>query len=234
MKLTLTLATLGAALTTSWFAGAQATETPPRAEALATRKTIPAPRNALELSVASGYTQGFGSLKSGVGMPSVATGGVGFDLGVGYRIDPSWAILWAGQYQEFSASRAEGARGLTTTIAAQYHFLPERWVDPWVEAGGGYRFFWEDLALGPNVMTHGFQLGRLRAGIDFRADEHVAIGPVVGADATWFLFQDLPNAGTTVEDARLSTFVYAGLQGRFDIGLGRTSDASVRQSTAAR
>lgn len=234
MKLASSALALGATLTATSLAGAQPPEsqptlyppapgyTVPEPEQPTTRKVIPAAQNALELSVGSGYAQGFGSLKSGVGMPSVATGGLGIDLGVGYRIDPGWAVLWSGQYQELTPERTGGARGFTMSIAAQYHFAPVKRVDPWVEAGAGYRFLWEDPSVGPTLLSHGWQLARVRAGIDLRADEHVAFGPVVGADATMFLFQDGPDVSTYISDPRLSTFIFAGVQGRFDIG-GSTS-----------
>jgi hypothetical protein len=229
MKLASSAFLLGAALTVTSLSQAQPPETypppapvaPAQGEVPVAKRPLGAPSNALELSVSTGYTQGFGNLKSGVGLPSVATVGIGFDLGVGYRIDPNWAVLWNGQYQEFTAERVAHARGITNDIAVQYHFAPMRQVDPWIEGGAGYRVFWEDPDVGATLTTHGFQLARVRAGLDLRADEYVAIGPIIGADATLFLFQDVPNLGTSISDPRLSTFVYAGLQGRFDVG-GKT------------
>ena len=107
-------------------------------------------------------------------------------------------LLYMGRFHQRSASRAE--------------------------AGVGYRLLWEVPNIGPTLTTHGFDVGKLRAGIDFRMDENVAIGPMIGADATLFLFQDFPNVQTNISDPTVSTFVYAGLQGRFDIG-GQTTTA---------
>jgi len=234
MKLTLALAAFGAASVTTGLVAAQPPDTSytapnystPREEPVGT-KALPAPSNALEITAATGYTQGFGSLKGGLGMPSVATAGLGLDLGVGYRADPHWAVLWAGQYQEFTAERTAAARGFSTSLAAQYHFVPSRPVDPWIEGGAGYRFLWENPSLGPTILSHGIQLGRVRGGVDFRADKNVAFGPMVGADATMFLFQDAPNLGTAIDEPRLSTFVYAGVQGRFDVGGNETPTRTV-------
>jgi hypothetical protein len=181
-------------------------------------RTLAAPRNALELSVGSGYTQGFGNLRSGVGMPSVVTPGVAVDLGVGYRIDPSWAVLWSGEYAELTAERTNAARSFTTGLAMQYHFAPLQQVDPWVEMGAGYRFLVEYPSFGSSLLTHGFQLGRVRGGIDFRVAEAVALGPMIGVDATFFVFQDIPNLQTNIQNPTVSAFVFAGLMGRFDIG----------------
>ena len=222
MKFALSFVALGISLTATGLAAAQPPEMTPSyamepPESLS-KGRLAAPRNALELSIGTGYSQGFGTLKSGTGMPSVVTPGVAFDLGIGYRIDPKWSVLWAGEYSELTAERTSTARSFTTGIAAQYHFAPMQRIDPWMEAGAGYRFLVEDPTLGPNLLTHGFQLARIRAGIDFRVGETAAIGPMIGADATLFTFQDIPNVQTNISDPRVSTFVFAGLQGRFDIG----------------
>jgi hypothetical protein len=199
-------------------------EAPP-ATIVAPRKvsTLDAPRNALELSVATGYTQGFGQLRANVGLPSVISAGVGLDLGVGWRISPRWAVLWTGEYQEFTAERSSHAGGLTNTLGVQYHFAPTQRTDPWAELGAGYRFLWETSAFAPTLYTHGFQLVHVRLGLDFRANEQIALGPIIGADATMFRYQDGPYFSAYIPDARVSTFIYAGIQGRFDIGGQGTS-----------
>jgi hypothetical protein len=179
---------------------------------------VGAPKNAFELSLGTGYTQGFGHLQSGVGMPSVVRPGVAFGLGLGYRIDPHWGVNWAGEYSELIAERTSSARSFTGGAAAQYHFAPFKRTDPWLEAGLGYRVLVEDSSVGPNLVTHGLQLARVRAGIDFRPEDMVSVGPMIGADATYFLFQDLPNVQTNIPHPRVSTFIFAGVQGRFDVG----------------
>lgn len=194
----------------------------PVAERPARETTMAPPQNALELSLGTGYTQGFGSLQSGVGMPSVATYGLGVDLGIGYRVNPRWGVLWSGQYQDLTSERADAARAFTSSLAAQFHYAPEARLDPWLEVGAGYRFLWEDPGAAPTLLTHGIELARVRLGLDYRADGAVAIGPVIGADATMFLFQNVGSTEGSIADPRLSTFVFAGVQGRLDIG-GRAS-----------
>lgn len=236
MRYTLSLVTLGLASTVVGLAHAQppppvpvyyVAERPPAGQ-------LAAPRNAFELSVATGYTQGFGNLTSNVGLPSVATPGVAFDLGLGYRIDPRWAVLWSGEYAELTAERTNAARSFTSGLAVQYHLAPLQRVDPWVELGIGYRFVVEDSTIGPTLVTHGPQLGRARAGIDFRLDETFALGPMIGADATIFYFQDTENFQTTLPNPTISTFLFAGVTGRFDIGQStRSRRASVVVGSAS-
>jgi hypothetical protein len=184
----------------------------------ATRQ-LPAPSGAFELSLSTGYTQPFGQLAAGVGMPSVARSGVAAELDVGFRATPHWSFALGAQYQELNAERSFAARGGTGTLLAAYHFDPDRRLDPWFELGGGYRALWEPQGAnnGPTIFTHGVQLARVRVGLDFRGTTGVAIAPVVGADATLFLWQDA-GTSTAITDPRLSTFVFAGAQGRFDIG----------------
>jgi outer membrane protein OmpA-like peptidoglycan-associated protein len=179
---------------------------------------VAAPSRALELTVGSGYTQGWGMIRGGSALPDVATPGIGFDLGAGYRINHRWSVGLNGQYNELYSPHQHGVRGMTAGLAATYHFVPETGLDPWLELGTGYRLMWVDnVAPTPNVLSHGFELARARVGIDLRLTPQVAIAPVVGADANVFVWQ---NAGSTstISDPRVNSFVYAGLVGRFDIG----------------
>ena len=223
MKVAISIVALGVSLTAAGLAQAQAIEPMPAypaPEMARGQGQLRAPRDAFELSLGTGYTQGFGNLKSGTGMPSVATPGVAVGLGLGYRVDPRWAVMWAGEYAELTAERTNTARAFTGGIAAQYHMNPMQRVDPWFELGVGYRVLVEDSDVGPNLVTHGLQLARLRLGIDFRTSDNVAIGPMIGADATMFLFQDIPSVATNIPNPTASTFVFAGLQARFDVGGG--------------
>lgn len=191
---------------------------------------VPAPAEAFELTVGTGYTQPFGMLRSGVGMPSVAKAGIGVDLGAGYRIDPHWGISLGGQYQELTPEQLDATRGVAATLAVQYHIAPMIRLDPWIELGAGYRALWalpgNDL---PTAVNHGFQLARARVGFDVRVSPDVALAPVIGADLTTFLWENVGGSTTAVADPTLSTFVFAGVQGRVDIGgtdVGRTTTTS--------
>jgi hypothetical protein len=193
-------------------------------------QSVASPAKAFELSVGTGYTQPLGSLQRGVGMPSIARAGIGVDLGAGYRIDPHWSVSGAGQYFELDPQNTTtGARGLTAGVAATYHFQPDLRLDPWAELGTGYRLMWlTQQSPAPTVLTHGFELARARLGLDIRGNEMASIGPVIGADASVFLWQDA-GTSTAISDPRLSTFVFAGIQGRLDVGgttVGTTTTTS--------
>jgi hypothetical protein len=179
---------------------------------------MPAPMQAFELTVGTGYTQGFGMLRDNLSVPDVATPGIGFDLGMGYRFNPRLALMAYGQYSELVAERASYVRGLSMSLAVQYHATPTKKTDPWFEIGTGYRFLWEVPSVGPTLEQNGLQLVRARVGFDVRTTPVVAVGPVIGADLNMFLFQDVPGLPTNISNPKLNTFIYAGLQGRFDMG----------------
>ena len=154
MKIALSIVALGICSTTAGLARAQPSESQlpiPTygTQEAPTEKTVGAPKDAFELSFGTGYTQGFGNLKGGVGLPSVVTPGAAFDLGLGYRIDPHWAVLWSGQYAELTAERTSTARSFTTGLAAQYHFAPTQPVDPGSRAESAIASSSRTRALGP-------------------------------------------------------------------------------------
>jgi hypothetical protein len=178
---------------------------------------VPAPWRALELSLGTGYTQGFGMLESGVGMPRVVTPGMAFDLGLAWRPNARWSFGFAAEFQELTAQRSNAARGATAGPVATLHFSPFRTSDPWVSLGAGYRMLWEAPAVpAPNVVSHALSLAKVQAGIDFFVTDGVVLAPVVGADVDVFLWQSV-SGSATIADPRASTFVFAGAQGRFEI-----------------
>lgn len=206
-----TLALIAASATT---ARAQETEQPSYF-----KTHMKVPTNALETTVSTGYTQGFGMVAPGAGIGDIAQAGMGVELGLKYRIDPWWAIGINGNYQELHGTTVAAARGVTGGIDVTYHAMPGIRVDPWLQAGVGYRMLWQNNDNPrPNVFTHGFELLKVEVGVDWRVSPAVALGPVIGADLNMFLWQDVAGGGANaMPSATLNTFVWAGLQGRFDI-----------------
>jgi outer membrane protein OmpA-like peptidoglycan-associated protein len=200
---------------------------------------LDAPSQAFEMSMRTGYTQGFGSLHEGANFNDVIGPGFALDFGLAYRINPRWSVGAFGQYQEFEAKRTASARGMLAGFAAAYHFTPYKRADPWVQLGTGYRFLWENTGDSrTNIFTHGFELGRLEVGVDIRLHRDVSIAPVLSAGLTLPLWQRVSDGlNTAIPDPRVSTFLYAGLQGRFDIagkhesGRPPVAQAQITQAT---
>lgn len=188
---------------------------------------IRAPSNALELKVGTGYTQGFGNLAPSREMGDVAGAGIGFSADIDYRVNPMWSIGVEGQYQEFTAQQNTASRGLAGTIGPTFHFAPYGYGDTWLRLGTGYRALWENDPPGlpgVSIVRHGFDIISGKLGYDLRASKDVAIAPVVGADLNTFVWQGPGNGSqVSMSSAQVATFVYAGLQGRFDVGGDRTA-----------
>ncbi len=100
------------------------------------RQSVPAPINAFELRVGGGYTQGFGLITPGVGIPSVAGAGVNGNLGLGWRVNPFWSVGVLGEYQQFNGENNEVARGFLGNLGVTLHAAPLTRGDPWVRLPG--------------------------------------------------------------------------------------------------
>ncbi len=181
-----------------------------------------APKNTLELKIGTGYTQGFGNIAPGRSLPDVAGAGIGAQLDLDYRINHHWSIGVEGQYQEFTSEQNSSSRGMAANLGATYHLSPILRGDPWIRIGTGYRLLWEQEpngAVGVSQLRHGFELGAAKVGYDVRVSEDVAIAPVIGADLNVFLWEN-PSAASNgaLTSGQVATFIYAGMQGRFDFG----------------
>jgi hypothetical protein len=117
-------------------------------------------------------------------------------------------------------SSSAGTRGLVAGANATYHVLPYDRIDPWIRAGVGYRMLWVvgDAATS-DTLWHGFQFVKLNLGVDLRTTEDIAIGPMIGLDLNEFVWRNPSGAAGDEEiaDKRVVPFMYAGLQGRFDL-----------------
>jgi hypothetical protein len=180
------------------------------------------PRNAFELTLRGGYSQGFGRWRGGSGgeLPDLANAGGNIELGTSYRMTPRSSAGVLFQYGQYSGEQSNTTvRGFVTGLDYTFHIRPGERVDPWVSAGVGYRFLWNVPDSAPNTMLHGFQLARITAGLDAVVTDDLAFGPYVGADLNMFLWQVGPGPdGEIPNNGRVSTFVSAGVSGRFDIG----------------
>lgn len=230
---TIGLGVFALALSTAAPAFAQGTPPPPPGAmepvADVARGPIRAPRGAFEVGVEAGYTQGFGSVSRGRGVGDVAGAGGMVGLAAGARLNPRWSLTGRVGLEGYGASdaiaRGTSVRGGSAGISGTFHASPYERLDPTITLGTGYRALVEAPAgTAPNTITHGFELGRLEVGLDVRASESVAISPVVGADLSMFMWRTGGGAETAaLTNKTLSTFVFAGVKGRFDLGGTRES-----------
>ena len=222
MKHLVTIAVAAGALAVAGTASAQ-TYVDYESDYTIQRAARGAPNHALEVGANIGYTQGFGLLQRGENLRDISGAGLGVGADLGFRVSPHFAILWSGQYQEFQVAPEQnisnGVRGVASSVNFVGHIMPFERVDPWISLGTGYRMLWNARSLPEHtVLTHGFELGRLQLGLDLRASRMVALGPVVGADVNYMGWRMINGDNFEIADKRVSTYLFAGVQGHFDVG----------------
>jgi hypothetical protein len=183
------------------------------------QRGIAAPAHAFELRIGTSFTQGFGSIAPGQRVLDVAGPGLAADIDGAWRIDPFTSLGVELEYQEFTSERNTAARGLVGNVGFTLHASPHTHGDPWARLATGYRVLWSISPPGaPNTLLHGFELAKMTIGYDVRVSPDIALAPSVGADLDLFLWQVQGDINTAMTSGQLGTFVYAGVQGRFDMG----------------
>jgi hypothetical protein len=219
-----TSVTIGAFAVTMLVAGvASAQQKDEASESKAERSLAPV-NKAVELTIGTGYEQGFGRIVSGQpSLTDLGQAGGAIETSVGYRLIPQLTLGVYGSGGMFGRgdSVSSGAHLYTASAGfkADWHFLPaHNELDPWVSMGSGWRGYWAHDGEG-TASAQGWEIAKLQVGLDWRVQQAVALGPVVGADVTTFFTQSTPSSGgfSSISNPQASTFVYAGLQGRFDI-----------------
>ena len=186
---------------------------------------VAAPANALEIGVATGYTQGVGPIGGGMqDVEDLSRAGGAVELDAMYRINPTFAVGAYGSFSTYATgdhlSDQTDVFGATAGIQAAAHLRPERSVDPWVSLGAGWRGLWFSPESGKNTALQGLELARLQIGVDYRINKDVAIAPVIGGCLNMFVSEDSPMTTkyTEISDKKANFIGFAGLSGRFDLG----------------
>jgi hypothetical protein len=186
---------------------------------------VAAPANALELGVATGYTQGVGPIGGDMlHVEDISKAGGAVELDAMYRINPTFSVGAYGSFSKYATgdqiSDQNSVLGATAGIQAAAHLRPDRSVDPWVSLGTGWRGLWLSPDSGKNTSLQGLELARLQLGVDYRVSKDVAIAPVIGGSMNLFVSQNSPMTTdyTEIADKKVNFIGFAGLAGRFDIG----------------
>ena len=186
---------------------------------------VAAPTNALELGVATGYTQGVGPIAGGTmqHLEDVSRAGGAVEVDASYRINPMFAVGLYSSFSQYAAGNQIGSEtdvyGATGGVQGTMHLRAERSVDPWLSLGTGWRGLWLSPASGKNTSLQGLELARLQIGADYRVSERVSITPVIGGSVNMFLGEDSPMTTklTELDDKKVNFIGFAGLAGRFDL-----------------
>lgn len=181
-------------------------------------------RDAVEISVSTGYAQGAGKTGGSMAdLDDLAGPGGAVQLELGYRIIPHLTI---GGYGTFSlhdngdaVADTTDVFGASAGVQAVLHLRPDRSVDPWVKLGTGWKGLWLDPTSGKETSLQGLELARLQLGVDYRITPEIAIAPVVGGSLGMFISQDSPMTTdyTELDNKEVNFTGFAGLAGTFDI-----------------
>ena len=185
---------------------------------MASSSSKAAPSNAFELMLGFGYEQGFGTI--GDSQPKVndlISAGGEIQLGLGWRINPRSTVgIWASGGKNGTQDLAAGGSAYTAGagIESNYHFLPENDWDPWIGLAFGYRGLWVTTDQTSSWQGIG---SRLSLGVDFRVSRELAVGPYIAAGTNIYFHEDTPNSSSGIDRRKLTLWVGAGLQARFDL-----------------
>jgi outer membrane protein W len=201
----------------------------------ASSRSRPAVERALEITLGAGYAQGFGDIgASQRSLSDLSSAGGEINLGVGYRLDKRFMVGAYGSGSKYSTGDFTSGADIwsaTAGVQGNVHFLPDNEWDPWLGLGTGWRGHWVKNASGTDS-RHGWDIARLQVGVDYRVSPEFAMAPYVGAGLTTFFTQQLAGqqSFSNVHSPDVNLWVFAGLQGRFD--LFGTSTPTVRLASA--
>ena len=187
--------------------------------------------------MSTGYTQGFGNIFPNTAIVDVAGAGIGFTADFAYRVATRFSVDWEGQYQIFAAENAGTSEGFNTNAGVTFHAMPHTHVDPWLRIAAGWRSVWQrnpnpdyyvytpsgTFVANSTNWFHGWEIANLRLGVDIRTGSNVAWAPFAGATLQTFLWEN----SQTLSSAQWGTYIYAGLQARFDFGGTTTTNPAL-------
>jgi len=179
---------------------------------------MPAIDGGLEIAVAISGAQTTGDIGDGMTADNLIGSAGQLDLEIGHRLTPHLTLGFYSNAQAF-AEGSYGPRDVYTGAAgveADFHFRPTQAVDPWISIGTGVRaYLIED---GNYTIGVGAELARLQVGADFRLDENVALGPVLGASASLYGAEKQPMEDFhELSDKGINWTFTAGIAGRFNL-----------------
>ncbi len=189
---------------------------PPPAPAFDTR--MPAIDGGLEITVALSGAETTGDIGDGMTGGDLIGSAGQLDLEIGHRLTPFVTIGFYSNAQALTTG-SDGSRDVYTGAAgveADFHFRPSQAVDPWVSVGTGVRaYLVED---GDYTIGVGAELARLQVGADFRLNDSIALGPVLGASATLYGAEKQPMQDFhELSDKGINWTFTAGVAGRFNL-----------------
>jgi hypothetical protein len=179
-------------------------------------------------------TFGGGSASDPLGQTVGGTVPIWFDVGL--RLAPRWyaglfasaAPGWPGSALRDSC-KANGvdcvAFDLRAGIDLQYHLRPRESWDPWLGGGIGYELLGVKVAEGGSspsrwLLTSGWELANLQAGLDYRLATGFAVGPFVALTVAEYFAKGVPGSSSSNFDGAIAVhgWLVFGVRGTWDGG----------------
>lgn len=199
-----------------------------------TAQGTPVPDRGAELALRSGVAIPFGETQDGTNLDQYASSAIPFILEAGFRIDSS---LFVGGRFGYGLAQLKNPNNICTNascdgsvislgLEAIYRLMPYQTFAPWVGLGGGYE--WASADSSGQTISGGFTLsglqGLVMVGGDYRANEHLVLGPFLEAafgryDSTEGYIRG-PNGATTTTTSDIMntawhTWLTLGVRGAF-------------------
>jgi outer membrane protein len=106
---------------------------------------------------------------------------------------------------------------LPPTLTAQYHFLPDSRLNPYIGAGINYTIFYKSRPAGGAVTSVGYSdkvAPALQAGVDFMLDDHLLLN--LDVKKIWIKTTASLNGGAIEADTKINPWIFgAGIGYRF-------------------
>jgi len=140
---------------------------------------VAAPENNVELSVATGYTQGAGPVAGNRShLEDLSGPGGAVALAAAYRIDPTFSVGAYGTFAKYDngdqLDNNTDVLGASAGLEGIAHLRPERSIDPWVSVGAGWKGLWLNPTSGKATSLQGLELARVQIGVDYRVSPEVS------------------------------------------------------------
>ena len=179
---------------------------------------MPAVESGLEIVVGASAASSTGDIGVGMNAEDVVGSPGQVELQIGYRLTPQFTLGFystAHGLSESPAGASSDVYGATAGLEIDMHARPDAAIDPWISVGSGLRALW--IQDDRDSVLIGLEVARLQLGVDFRVNEDVAIGPVLGASASFYGAHKSPTMDFhEIDDKGVNWMFSAGVAGRFN------------------
>jgi outer membrane protein W len=162
-------------------------------------------------------------------LSDLVSGGVPIQLDAGYMVTDNILVGLYGQYAFVSEKNCDtgadcSAHDIRLGVQAQYHIMPDQFVDPWLGIGVGYEWLSDSESAGgvsQDTTLKGLEFLNLQGGADFQAASAFTVGPFLslslGQYASLSTSGPLANLSGSLDNKALHEWITIGAKGTFGL-----------------